>query len=61
VGTVHGTTVAAKSARKGLGREMLLTLLSEIKLMSLLEPHPNIVSFLGASTKKIAKGNLINV
>jgi len=57
-GTVKGEVVAAKTVRQNIEREMLLALLAEIKLMSKLDYHKNVVSFVGTCTKKLSKGEL---
>jgi len=54
--TVNGVTVAAKTIQPNTERNLILALLAEIKIMSLLEHHPNIVGLVGAHTSDLDKG-----
>jgi len=53
---LRGIDVAVKTLKSNAQRQVLLALLAEIKIMSNLEDHINIISFLGAYTKEIVKG-----
>jgi len=53
------TTVAVKMVRADANMLALKALMSELKIMVNLGSHPNVVSVLGACTKKITKGELL--
>jgi len=54
--TVNGVVVAAKTIKPNTERNVILALLAEIKIMSLMEEHPNIVGLVGAHTSDLEKG-----
>jgi serine/threonine protein kinase len=56
-GKVNGVDVAVKTLKENSQREVILSILQEIKVMSHLENHLNIVKFIGANTEDLAKGN----
>jgi serine/threonine protein kinase len=56
-GKVNGVDVAVKTLKEHSQREVVLSILQEIKVMSHLENHLNIVKFIGANTEDLAKGN----
>ena len=50
---VEGTsTVAIKTLRENAGERERKDLLSELEVMKMLEPHPNVVTLLGCCTEK---------
>jgi len=53
---VNGIVVAAKTIKPSTERNVILALLAEIKIISLLEEHPNIVGLVGAHTSDLEKG-----
>jgi serine/threonine protein kinase len=56
MGKVKGTRVAVKTVKPNTERDVLISLLAEIKIMSHLEGHPHIVELVGANTDGIASG-----
>jgi serine/threonine protein kinase len=56
MGKVIGTQVAVKTVKPNTERDVLISLLAEIKIMSHLEGHPNIVELVGANTDGLASG-----
>jgi serine/threonine protein kinase len=57
-GKVKSIDVAVKTLKENAQREVILSILEEIKVMSHLENHPNIVKFIGANTDELARGNI---
>jgi FMS-like tyrosine kinase 1 len=49
------TTVAVKMVKSGADRAFIKALASELKIMTHLGKHLNVVNLLGASTKNLAK------
>jgi serine/threonine protein kinase len=56
MGKVKGMPVAVKTVKPNTKRDVLLSLLAEIKIMSHLQSHPNIVELIGANTDGLANG-----
>jgi serine/threonine protein kinase len=56
MGKVKGLQVAVKTVKPNTERDVLLSLLAEMKIMSHLESHPNIVELIGANTEGLATG-----
>ena len=55
-GLVDGTPVAVKTLSRHAEKAHLKALLSELKIQIHLGTHPNLVRFIGASTKNLDKG-----
>ncbi|CAG7718410.1 unnamed protein product [Allacma fusca] len=55
-GTIDGETVAVKTVKAGAGKQHLHYLLSEIKILSYLGSHENLVELRGAYTKQLISG-----
>uniref|UniRef100_A0A1Q3FM28 receptor protein-tyrosine kinase n=1 Tax=Culex tarsalis TaxID=7177 RepID=A0A1Q3FM28_CULTA len=53
------TTVAVKMVRKQTDNIVMRALISELKIMIHLGPHPNVVNLLGAITKNVVKRELM--
>lgn len=49
------TSVAVKMVKSGVDRSFIKALISELKIMTHLGKHLNIVNLLGASTKSLTK------
>ena len=56
-GTLDKNEVAVKTIKRNADKQYLKALLSELKIMIYLGNHDNIVTFLGAYTKELQKGN----
>jgi serine/threonine protein kinase len=55
-GKVKDIEVAVKTIKPNAERDVLLSVLAEIKIMSYLDSHPHIIEFIGANTQSLAKG-----
>jgi len=53
------TTVAVKTLKESAGERERSDLLSELTVMKMLDPHPNVVRLLGACTEKGEKNDQI--
>ena len=53
------TNVAVKMVKSGVDRSFIKTLAAELKIMTHLGKHLNVVNLLGASTKSLAKSTFL--
>ena len=60
-GSYKNNKVAIKTLKNSLNVEHVKSLISELKIMSNLGSHPNIVSLIGACTKNLMRGELLIV
>jgi serine/threonine protein kinase len=57
-GKVRNEVVAVKTIKHMSNKDFVLSLLEEIKVMSFLGKHENIVELVGASTRLLRRGNV---
>jgi serine/threonine protein kinase len=57
-GRLREVEVAVKTIKSNAERDVINTFLQEIKIMSYLGSHPNIVKFLGANTQGWVEGKI---
>jgi len=55
-GKIERKIVAIKTTKKNIDVDQFKAMLSEIKVMTYLGPHENVVSFVGACTDNIRQG-----
>ena len=60
VGEYEGKAVAVKIAKKSLGMDNFKDFLQEVKLMSFIGKHENIIDFIGAVVDDISKGSVFS-
>lgn len=57
---VGGVPVAVKTPHEGCSREIFRSMLSEVKILCYIGEHPNVIAFVGAYTKEIEQGPIMN-